>query len=130
MLLREDDRGVLAIGQPSHAWISAQLARAWGNAAFGDVHPYEEVCLAAEQHDIGMAGWDLEPSLNPQTQLPHSFIQMPLGVHIGLWGAAARRLLRQSRYAALLTSMHGVRLYEMRDVEKMADDDAAADRKS
>jgi hypothetical protein len=128
MLLREDERGVLAIGQPSHAWVSGQLARAWGNALFGTVHPWEEICLAAEQHDVGMATWDVEPSFNAESGLPHAFVQMPLAVHIGLWGAAGRRLVRQSRYAALLVSMHGVRLYEMRDLAKQTPDDAAAIR--
>jgi hypothetical protein len=124
MLLRRDEHGVLAIGQPSHAWISGQLALAWGNERFGAVEPREEVCLAAGQHDIGMAEWDLEPTFNPQTGLPHSFIEMPLEVHIELWGGAARRLIRQSRYAALLTSMHGVRLYELRDSSKLDAADA------
>lgn len=119
MLLRTDDRGVLAIGQQSHAWISGQLARAWGNARFGLVEPYEEVCLGAEQHDIGMAAWDLAPTLNPDTGLPHSFIEMPLEVHLELWSAGPRRLLAQSRYAALLASMHGARLYEQRDLTKL-----------
>ncbi len=128
MLLRSDERGVLAIGQPSHAWVSGQLAGAWGNARFGAVHPRAEVCLAAEQHDIGMAGWDLTPSLNPETGLPHSFIEMPIETHLELWSAGPRRLLRQSRYAALLTSMHGVRLYEMRDLDKLAPTQAAAVR--
>ena len=128
MLLRQDDRGVLAIGQPSHAWVSGQLARAWGNERFGAVEPWEEVCLAAEQHDIGMAAWDLEPSFDARTGLPHSFTEMPMDVHMGLWSAAARRLLRQSRYAALLTSMHGVRLYELRDLSQMEPADADAIR--
>ena len=128
MLLRTDDRGILAIGQPSHAWVSGQLARAWGNERFGALHPWEEVCLAAEQHDIGMAAWDLEPSFNADTGLPHSFVQMPLEVHLGLWNAAARRLVRQSRYAALLVSMHGVRLYQLRDLDKLAPNDADAVR--
>ncbi len=59
MVLRRDEHGVLAIGQASHAWISGQMARAWGNEQFGPLEPYEEVCLAAEQHDVGMAAWDL-----------------------------------------------------------------------
>jgi hypothetical protein len=129
MLLRRDDRGVLAIGQPSHAWISGQLARAWGNARFGAVEPYEEVCLAAEQHDIGMAAWDLEPTLNPDTGLPHSFIEMPLETHVALWTAGPRRLLAQSRYATLLASMHGARLYEMRDLDRMTPDQAQTVRR-
>jgi hypothetical protein len=126
MLLRRDDRGVLAIGQPSHAWVCGQLARAWGNERFGAVEPFEEVCLAAEQHDIGMAAWDLEPTLDPDTGLPYAFTEMPLETHLGLWTAAPRRLLAQSRYATLLASMHGARLYEMRDLEKLSAPEAAA----
>jgi hypothetical protein len=128
MLLRTDDRGVLLIGQASHAWISGQLARAWGNVRFGSIEPREEVCLGAEQHDVGMARWDLAPSRNPDTGLPHSFIEMPLSVHLDLWSRAARRLLTQSRYAALLVSMHGTRLYELRDLDALPSDQAEAIR--
>lgn len=128
MLLREDDRGVLAIGQASHAWVSGQLARAWGNERFGGVAPFEEVCLAAEQHDIGWAGCDLEPIYNPETGLPRSFMEMPLEVHLDLWVAGPRSLLPQSRYAALLASMHGWRLYQRRDLDKLPAAHAAAVR--
>jgi hypothetical protein len=128
VLLRTDERGVLLIGQAAHAWISGQLARAWGNERFGSVEPYEEVCLAAEQHDVGMARWDLAPSRNPDTGLPHSFIEMPLRAHLYLWSRAARRLVTQSRYAALLVSMHGTRLYELRDLNALPTDQADAIR--
>jgi hypothetical protein len=128
MLLREDDRGVLAIGQASHAWISGQLARAWGSERFGPVAPHEEVCLAAEQHDVGMATWDLAPTRNPDTGLPHSFTKMPISTHLELWSAAPKHLLTQSRYAALLISMHGTRLYERRDLDKLGPHDAGAVR--
>ncbi len=124
LLLREDGDGVLAIGQASHAWISGQLARAWGNERFGAVEPYEAVCLAAEQHDVGMARWDLRPTLNLDTGLPHSFLEMPLRTHIELWSAGPERLLSQSRYAALLVSMHGWRLYRRRDLEKLSPEEA------
>jgi len=124
MLIRHDVEGVIAIGQPSHAWISGQLARAWGNDRFGALEPHEEVCLAAEQHDIGMAAWDLEPTRNPATGLPHSFTEMPLGTHLALWSAAPRRLLAQSRYAALLVSMHGRRLYARRNLDALAQAEA------
>jgi hypothetical protein len=128
LLLREDERGVLAIGQPSHAWVSGQLARAWGNARFGAVEPYEEVCLAADQHDAGMARWDLTPSRNPDTGLPRSFTQMPLAVHLQLWTEGPQRLVRQSRYAALLASMHGFRLYQQRNLDALSRSDADAVR--
>jgi hypothetical protein len=128
MLLREVRGGVLAIGQTSHAWISGQLARTWGNARFPAPEPHEEVCLAAEQHDVGMALWDLEPTPNPETGLPYSFMEMQLAEHLGLWSAAPRRLLTQSRYAALLVSMHGARLYARRDLDAVSEHDATAVR--
>jgi hypothetical protein len=125
LLLREDERGVIAIGQASHAWISGQLARGWGNPRFGTLQPHAEVCLAAEQHDVGMAQWDLAPTRNPDTGRPHSFIEMPLAVHIELWRRGRRRLLTQSRYASLLVAMHGRRLYEMRKIARLPPDQAA-----
>jgi uncharacterized protein DUF3891 len=125
MLVREDERGLLVIGQPAHAWLSGQLARVWGNAAFGEVAPFEEVCLAAEQHDVGWQTCDLEASYNPDTQRPRSFLEMPLDVHLDLWTKGPRTLVSQSRYAALLVSMHGWRLYERRDLVSAPAEDAA-----
>ena len=115
MLHRDDPDGLVVIGQPAHAWVSGQLARAWGNERFGSFEPWEEVCLAAEQHDIGMAELDMSPHLNPATGLPYSFPQIPRLEHVALWRAAAAIVLPQSRYAALLVSLHGTGLYERHD---------------
>lgn len=120
MLLRRDADDVIAIGQPAHAWLSGQLARAWG----GTVEPWEEVCLAAEQHDIGMAAWDLQPKLNPETGLPRSFMELELDDHLEIWWRAAPLVIPQSRYAALLVSMHGTALYERRNLERLSPADA------
>jgi Protein of unknown function (DUF3891) len=125
VLLREEGDAVVCIGQPAHAWLSGQLARAW---ALDPVEPWEEVCLAAEQHDIGMAEWDAAPELNPATGLPYSFMEMPLATHLRLWSAAPHRVVAQSRYAAVLVSMHGTALYEMRDLARMSETDAYAVR--
>jgi hypothetical protein len=119
VLLRRDGDGVLAIGQPAHAWVSGQLARAWGNERFGAVEPYEEVCLAAEQHDIGMAAWEARPTLNARTGLPRSFMELTLDEHLEIWWSAAPLVLPQSPYAALLVSMHGTALYERRDLARL-----------
>jgi hypothetical protein len=124
VVLRREGDAVVAIGQPSHAWLSGQLARAWGNERFGALEPREEVCLAAEQHDAGMASWDAAPTLNPDTGLPHSFVEMPVEAHVELWAHAWEVVLPQSRYAALLVSMHGTALYGMRDLTKLDDREA------
>jgi hypothetical protein len=111
MLLRPDGDAVIAIGQPAHAWLSGQLARAWAEP----FEPWEEVCLAAEQHDVGMAAWEGRPTLNPDTGLPRSFMQLTLDEHLEIWWSAAPLVVPQSRYAALLVSMHGTALYERRN---------------
>jgi hypothetical protein len=113
MLLRKDGDAVIAIGQPAHAWLSGQLARAWDEP----FEPWEEVCLAAEQHDLGMAAWDHAPKLNPETGRPRSFMELELDDHLEIWWRAAPLVLQQSRYAALLVSMHGTALYERRNLE-------------
>jgi hypothetical protein len=112
VILRPDGEAVLAIGQASHAWLSGQLARAWGNDRFPVPAPFEEVCLGALQHDIGMAEWDLRPERHPDSGLPRQFFELDRRTHLALWTAAPTRVLSQSRYAALLVSLHGTGLYE------------------
>ncbi len=126
MLLRRlEDGTTIAIGQASHAWVSGQLARAWGNERFPAPEPFEEVSLAAEQHDVGWTDWDLRPSLNPGTGLPYTFIELPVSAHIELWSAGPAKLVTQSRYAAMLTSMHGTTLQSRRDLDGLDPADRA-----
>lgn len=115
MVLHEHGDEVICIGQASHAWVSGQLARRWGNERFARPDPFDEVCLGAEQHDVGMAEWDLHPELNPETGWPLGFMEMALDTHLALWSAAPGKVLTQSPYAALLVSMHGHALYASRD---------------
>jgi hypothetical protein len=124
MLVRETGDGAVCIGQASHAWVSGQLARAWAE----ELPEREAVCLAAEQHDIGMAHWDLAPALDAERGLPVGFMRMPLDVHLRLWSLAPQRLLTQSRVAALLVSLHGTRLYERRDLDRLEPEQADAVR--
>jgi len=84
MLYREDTWRRIAITQPAHAWLAGQLARSWGNEHVGEVAPWEEVCLGAEQHDIGHTALEQLPKLNPQTGLPFSFFELPRKWHVQL----------------------------------------------
>ena len=107
MVLRPDgDDATICIGQASHAWITGQLARAWR-----DVEPYEDVCLAAEQHDVGWTEYDLAPELNPDTGLPRSFMEIDFATRMRIWEPAPHRVESQSLYAALLVSLHGSTLH-------------------
>ncbi|MEC4816516.1 MAG: DUF3891 family protein [Scytonema sp. PMC 1069.18] len=112
MLHRFTDRGLICITQPNHAWLSGQLAQAWGNEDFGQFAPRTDVCLGAEQHDIGWLMWEQSPTLNPETGFPYKFTELPTQVHIDIWSGAKQLALPLGRYVALLVSLHGTGLYE------------------
>lgn len=122
MLLVDHPDGRVAVAQPAHAWISGQLAQAWGNERFGPVEPSWEVCLAAEQHDIPWLEWERRPALDPQTGYPHTFMSLDMPTKNAMWSEGPDVLLAQSRYAALLVSLHGSRLY--RDIDRSGFEDA------
>jgi hypothetical protein len=128
MLYREIADGLVVVSQPTHAWVSGQLARAWGNAVFGAVEPRDDVGLGAEQHDLGWAGWEQSPTRHPKTGRPHRFFEMPTAEHVAIWRGASRRALTQGRYAALLVSLHLTGLYERHDYSADSPDEAAAAR--
>jgi hypothetical protein len=111
MLFRDGPNGSIAISQPSHAWLSGQIMRAWGNAEFGTVSPYEDVCLGAEQHDIGWLEWEQSPTLNPATGRPHGFRDLRIAPHTAIWQRGTELALAFGRYPALLVSLHGTGLY-------------------
>ena len=111
MLFRDGPNGSLGISQPGHAWLAGQLMRAWGNAEFGTVAPYEDVCLGAEQHDIGWLEWEQAPTLNEATGRPHGFRELGVAAHTAIWRRGTDLALAFGRYPALLVSLHGSGLY-------------------
>jgi len=121
MLLRKDAEGVIAVGQPAHAWVSGQLARHWRETDF--VGATEEVCLAAEQHDIGFLGWEQSPTLNPSTGLPHTFMEMPRRIHLEIWTGGIQQMLQFGRYPALLVSRHFTALAQRNGLSGTAEDE-------
>ena len=105
---------MIAIGQLSHSWLSGQLAREWGNERFGTLERREEIALGAAQHDIGWALFDLRPRLNPATGAPRTFLELTLEEYLEIWRSAPDRMLSQSVLAALIVSLHGRALSELR----------------
>lgn len=112
MLYRTIGEDRICITQPTHAWVSGQLAQVWGNETFGSLAPLEAVCLGAEQHDIGWLPWEAAPTFNPETGYPHNFTEVAPEVHTTLWAGAKQLAMPMGRYATLLVSLHGTGLYE------------------
>jgi hypothetical protein len=96
----------ITISQTSHSWISGQLARAWSNKQFAGFEPFEPICYAAEQHDIGFLAWENEPTLNVETGLPHAFDELPELPHLDIWRTGIYQLKPVCTYASLIVSLH------------------------
>ena len=122
MLFRTEPSGVLAISQPTHAWFSGQILRAW-DEALG-----KPLLLAAEQHDIGWLDWETAPSFNPETGRPHLFREIGAAVHSPMWRQGVERALDAwGAHVALLISRHGGVIYRRyTDRHRTGEADAAA----
>lgn len=115
MILSETNGKTRIISQPAHAWISGQLATHWGNKHFGSFNPYDEVRLAAYQHDIGWTGWEQHPELNHAGGYPFNFMDMPLNAHLEIWAKGSKFMSVQNSYAALLILRHNLFLLGLHD---------------
>jgi hypothetical protein len=88
------------------------IASAWGNQRFA-APTNDEVCLAAEQHDIGWLRWEAAPVLDARTGLPQEFCHVPAITHTALWREGVRRARAFGRYPALLVSLHADTIYAL-----------------
>lgn len=105
MLIRDDGESWTAIGQPAHAWLAGQVARAW-NPKLDD-----DVVLAIEQHDVAWTRWDRRPPLHAAGRRAAAFLEAPAGPRLEIWRHVAERLVTQSPYAALLVSLHATNIH-------------------
>ena len=122
MLFRSQSSGVLAISQPTHAWISGQILRAW------DENLGETLLLAAEQHDVGWLDWETEPTFNPSTGRPHLFREVGAAAHAPMWTKGVQRARDAwGTHVALLVSRHGAVIYRrFMERHRMNEADATA----
>ena len=68
------------------------------------------------------SGWrsgTSRPRSTPSAACPSASCRCRSSVHLRLWSLAPQRLFTQSRVAALLVSLHGTRLYERRDLDRL-----------
>lgn len=116
MILVEEKGGrgehLLVIRQTDHAFLAAFFAREWGNERFSKPQPNVSFCLAVAEHDNGWTDWELQPTLDPKTHLPYSFMSIPTETHIAIYKQGIERLVKVDHYAGLLAVMHASELYD------------------
>ena len=111
MLHRPHQGNTIVIGQPAHARMVGVVGRAWGGSGFAVPPQWGEVCVAADTHEIGMAAWEMHPTFNPHTGLPHAYLELSHADHLALWHDVGPLLLSQGRYVALIVSRHGTWIF-------------------
>jgi hypothetical protein len=103
-----------AVTQPAHAWLAGQIGRAWGTEEFPRPPLFGELVFATEQHDVGYLNWELAPTLDRETGVPHVYKTLPCEVHLELWRQGIQWMLPASRFTALIISLHSSGLYQRR----------------
>lgn len=103
---------LLVIRQTDHAFLAAFFAREWGNEKFAKPQPNVSFSLAVAEHDNGWGDWELQPTLDPKTHIPYSFMSIPTETHIAIYQRGLERLVKTDHYAALLATMHASELYD------------------
>jgi hypothetical protein len=69
----------LLISQVHHAEVSGEITTHWHE-------PFSaEVVDAITHHDDGWADWEAQPTLNPESGAPYSFLEMPLAESLAIW---------------------------------------------
>jgi hypothetical protein len=102
------------IRQTDHAALAGELAKHWGRPPFDLPEPFDAVVCAAAQHDNGWTDWDARPKINPVTQQPYQFWELPVEEHLSFYFQGVEKVVGIDRYAGLLASMHCAGLYNGR----------------
>ena len=112
MILFRDGGSVLGVSQTAHSALTGRLAEAWVPR---DDLPWDELCTAAAVHDVGWAAWEMNPEINPDTDLPYAFYEVPDLSYAEIWTRGTDHAATFGRLVGLLVSRHFTRLAGRRE---------------
>ena len=113
MIVSRESGGLCVVLQVDHQEQCRLAARAWGNARFARLDPWEPVEVAAAVHDEGWRAWEQLPQIDAQGR-PLDFPDLARDHHVGLYEGGIVASERHGAAVALLVSMHGLGLYRSR----------------
>src|SRR5215813_7577219 len=114
MIVRKQHNGeLILIGQTDHSRLVGQLAAHWGSEYFAVPDPYNSMVRAATFHDYGWLRYETTPVINPETGVPYSFLQLPLGAtQLNSYQWSLDWMAEIDLYAGLIVSMHRTGLWK------------------
>jgi hypothetical protein len=114
MIVQPRASELLLIRQTDHAALSGELAARWGNADFAPLAPRDSMVTAAAHHDDGWRTWEAAPRVDPRTQRPYQFTDLPLAEHAAFYLTGVDEVAARDGYAGLLVCLHLSGLYQRR----------------
>jgi Protein of unknown function (DUF3891) len=107
MIIRQEDGCLILIRQHDHGLFAGWIASHWGNDAIPTPRePSNGLMLATQLHDIGWDELDDHPILNPDKNLPYSFLDEPLSLRLPAYRNGITKVAQRDPYAGLLCSLH------------------------
>ena len=114
MIVQPRASELLLIRQTDHAALSGDFAAHWGNAEFAPLAPRESMVTAAAHHDDGWRSWEEAPRVDPRTQRPYQFTDLPLAEHAAFYLTGVDDVAGRDTYAGLMVCLHLSGLYQRR----------------
>lgn len=112
MIVRTEGDQLLLVRQVDHQFLAGRLAEAWGAAPFA--RPSDAAIRATFAHDEGWRAWEERPRVDPRTQRPYQFTDVPVAEHLAFYRQGVEAAVAKDFYAGLLVNMHCVGLYNGR----------------
>ncbi|QDT36987.1 DUF3891 family protein [Stratiformator vulcanicus] len=91
MIRRDCEDGWLLITQVDHAHLAARLAALWGNRTIPKLPVPQMLLPAIRDHDEGWRFWEQNPSVDPETGFPQSFLDVPIEDAVRIWARSVEQ---------------------------------------
>jgi hypothetical protein len=113
MIRRTAGNDLFLITQQDHAHFAGQMAAHWsGLAEIASGSDKQAVLDGVRRHDDGWAAFDQQPALNA-AGLPRDVLETSIEVAVRIWASSTEQGLAGSPLAALLISLHQLRLSDL-----------------
>ena len=113
MIVSRESGGLCVVLQVDHQEQCLLAARAWGNACFARLDPWEPVEVAGAVHDEGWREWEAMPQVDADGR-PMDFPDLAHDEHVAMYEDGIVASERHGAAVGLLVSMHGLGLYRSR----------------
>ncbi len=110
MILRPNGSTRVAITQPDHAALAAQIMRSWRANGLPTSPRRDDILLAVAEHDNGWREIDAELRIDPGTGAVLDFMTVSGDIKRGVWPRAIARLAANP-YCAALVAHHAAYVY-------------------